>query len=127
MSQVRWKYRIGPGRAANLAGGGGEGAAAAAAPVTADAPSRSCPTAQPLAACACASRLLNLKQPESSFETTAKPRGYVRAGGGREYIPTLSFGLSHSLISGQQLWHPPDSAFIQTFPISLPKAAQQQL
>lgn len=61
--------------------------------------------------CACRSQLLNLKQPESSFETTAKPLGYVCARGGREHIPTLSFSFSHS--PGF-----PFSTTVPTFPFS---------
>lgn len=34
--------------------------------------------------CACRSQLLNLNQPESSFETTAKPLGYVCVCQGRK-------------------------------------------
>lgn len=74
--------------------------------------------------CACRNQLLNLKQPESSFETTAKPLGYVCARGGREHIPSLSFSFSCSPGCGEQLWHPPDSAYI---PICLLKTAGQQL
>lgn len=111
MSQEGW--RIGPGRAMDPAGGGHCGH-----PV---------PLLPHGASHACMSQLLNLTQPQSSFETPAKPRGYADAGGGRESIPTLSFGLSCCLGWGERLWHPPDSTFIHTFPVSPPKAAQQQL
>lgn len=58
-----------------------------------------CPTPAPWyshLSCACSNQLLNLKQPESSFETAAKPLGYVCARRGREHIPTLPFSFSCS-------------------------------
>lgn len=77
-----------------------------------------CPTPAPRHShlpCACRNQLLNLKQPESSFETAAKPLGYVRARRGREHNPTLSFSFSCSPGCGEQLWH---HQAVPTFPFA---------